>query len=207
MAAYITHIALTDKIFDKHFSDKNKAEFFIGTSFPDIRYLGVIEREKTHNKNVNLSLVKQAPSSFMSGLFFHSLVDQVREKFVKKNGLYSLLPSSPFLTQAVKIYEDQILFNKVKNWDEIIGFFSKVLPEEQSFGIKEKDLKKWHFLLQKYFQKKPNDENIRLFVSTLGKPKEMSEEIIRLIRVIENKPKIKDTVEDFYNKFDQIITV
>jgi len=46
MAAYITHIVLTDKIFDKHFSNKNKAEFYIGTSFPDIRYLGVIKKRK-----------------------------------------------------------------------------------------------------------------------------------------------------------------
>jgi len=41
MAAPITHIALTEKIFDKFFKDKKRKDFFIGTLFPDIRYLKI----------------------------------------------------------------------------------------------------------------------------------------------------------------------
>jgi hypothetical protein len=52
MAAPITHIALAEKLYGQYFSDKNKQDFFVGTSLADIRYLGTIERDKTHFKNI-----------------------------------------------------------------------------------------------------------------------------------------------------------
>ena len=58
MAAPITHIVLTNKIFNKYFSNKEKGDFFIGASFPDIRYLKVIKREKTHFNNITLNEIK-----------------------------------------------------------------------------------------------------------------------------------------------------
>ena len=55
MAAPITHIALTEKIFDKFFKNKTRKDFFIGTSFPDIRYLKVIDRDKTHYDDLSVA--------------------------------------------------------------------------------------------------------------------------------------------------------
>ena len=81
MAAPITHIVLTDKIFQNHFKDKNKADFYTGTVFPDIRYLGVIDRNKTHFKNLKISDVKKE-TSFWAGFKFHSFLDEAREKFL-----------------------------------------------------------------------------------------------------------------------------
>lgn len=205
MAAPITHIVLTNKVFSKHFSNKNNSEFLIGTSFPDIRYLGVIERDKTHKINVTLKEVKQEKSSFKSGLLFHSLVDHIREKFMKENSIYDLLPESPFLSQAIKIHEDQILFEKVNNWQKIINYFDLILPEERNYGINDDDLKKWHLLLQQYFKNKPTDSDINLFIANLGRPKEMSEEIVNLIKIIEKNREIKTLIENFYQSFDQLI--
>lgn len=54
MAAPITHVALTEKIFNNIFHNYDKKEFIIGTSFPDIRYLGTIDREKTRLSVNNL---------------------------------------------------------------------------------------------------------------------------------------------------------
>lgn len=48
MATPITHIVLTEKVFEKFFKDKTRKDFFIGTSFPDIKYLKVIDRDKSH---------------------------------------------------------------------------------------------------------------------------------------------------------------
>ena len=81
MAAPITHIALTEKIFNNIFHNYDKKEFIIGTSFPDIRYLGTIDREKTHLSVNNLENINDK-SSFISGMKFHALVDKVREDFL-----------------------------------------------------------------------------------------------------------------------------
>ena len=107
MAAPITHIVLTDKVFNKHFSDKEKEEFYVGTSLADIRYLGVVERDKTHFKNLSLQDVIN-DNSFDAGLKFHSLVDEVREQFMRKHDYYSLFPKSELLSQASKVLEDII---------------------------------------------------------------------------------------------------
>ncbi len=77
MATPITHVVLTDKIYNKFFSDKNKKEFFIGTLLPDIRYLKVIERNKTHFENLAISDLKD-DDSFLSGMKFHSILDKTR---------------------------------------------------------------------------------------------------------------------------------
>lgn len=45
MAAPLTHLVLAERIFQKHFSDQHRKVFLQGTSFPDIRYLGVIDRD------------------------------------------------------------------------------------------------------------------------------------------------------------------
>lgn len=81
MAAPITHVVLTAKIFDNFFQDKVKKDFFIGTLFPDIRYLKVIDRDQTHFSNLSISDLK-TEDSFLAGMKFHSMIDVVREKFI-----------------------------------------------------------------------------------------------------------------------------
>lgn len=100
MAAPITHIILADKIFNRYFADKDKRDFYVGTSFPDIRYMGIIKREKTHFIDLDIKTLQQLPS-FEAGMKFHSLVDIVRENYMRSRGVYSILPESPYITQSL----------------------------------------------------------------------------------------------------------
>ena len=78
MATPITHVVLAAKIFDNIFKDKIKKDFFIGSLFPDIRYLKVIDRDKSHFENLKLKDLKN-DDSFLAGVKFHSIVDIARE--------------------------------------------------------------------------------------------------------------------------------
>ncbi len=97
MAAPITHIVLTQKIFDKYFRRLDHQLFFIGTLLPDIRYLGVIDRKETHYKNLSIKDLN-GEKSFLAGLKFHSILDEVREKFIIENDIYSLCMDSKYIT-------------------------------------------------------------------------------------------------------------
>ena len=108
MSAPITHIVIAKELLDTQPDTFSKRDFFIGTSFPDIRYLKVIERDKTHNPKTTLSEVLNTTNSFRSGLLFHSLVDEVREKSIQDNDIYSLIPKLKYITQALKLVEDEI---------------------------------------------------------------------------------------------------
>ena len=203
MAAPITHIVLADKLFERYFHGKDKKDFYVGTSFPDIRYMGIIDREKTHFSNVKLGIL-QSLSPFEAGLKFHSLVDKVREDFMKSKDVYALVPASPFTTQSLKFFEDKVLYEKRGDWNEITPYFKDATKDELSFGLKELDIEKWHKFLQIYFTIGPNDQNIRTFVAAISKPNEMAEEMIRLTKGMEENAQLRKIVVDFYTNFEDI---
>lgn len=165
MAAPIAHIfCALSLLSDGAIEVENKSDFIIGTSFPDIRYLGVIRRGQTHVENVTWNQVKNASTSFEKGRLLHSLLDEVREKFIVKHNLYEFVPDSQFRTQVLKFYEDMLLYETIKNWSEIADSFDPILPEECAYDIKESDVKAWHDLLKQYISHKPDPYQIFLFL-------------------------------------------
>lgn len=204
MAAPITHIVLAEKVFNNYFNNKNKRDFFIGTSFPDIRYLRVIDRERTHPATSTLEeCIKD--SSFESGMRFHILVDLVREHFMKEHGIYELIPESKYITQGVKFFEDQVLYYNVLNWVEIASYFDSILEEEQSFGIPEDSLHKWHNLLKNYFLQIPGTKELNNFSTGIGLGEEGTKEIVSINEKLKNIPIASEIVKNFYARFESLL--
>jgi hypothetical protein len=165
MAAPIAHIFCALFLLNSGAIEvENKSAFIVGTSFPDIRYLGVINRDQTHEENITWNDVNNASSSFEQGRLLHSLLDEEREKFVVKHNLYACVPNSRFRTQILKFYEDILLYEVIHNWSEIADFFDIVLPEESAYGIKKNDLILWHNLLKQYVSQQPDLYRIFLFL-------------------------------------------
>lgn len=204
MAAPITHIVLAEKIFTKFFGDKNKKDLYLGTSFPDIRYLGIIEREKTHFHDLKIQELQTLPA-FEAGLKLHSLVDEVRETFVQAQGIYQLAPDSPYTTLAIKFFEDQILYHKVKNWPEIAAYFSEASQAELAFGLKNADILVWHQFLRSYFTNGPTEQGVRDFVKTVSRPAVMAEEMIKINRAMADNQQIIKIINDLYERFEELI--
>ncbi|MFA4826972.1 MAG: hypothetical protein WC596_01800 [Candidatus Shapirobacteria bacterium] len=206
MAAPITHIVLTYKVFDRLFNVKDKAAFFVGTSFPDIRYLGITDRDKTHSHENNLAEVI-VQSSFTTGVKFHSLVDRIRENFYRKHNIYPLIPDSVYATQAIKIYEDILFYDRIKDWKTISGYFDQIHPEELSYNLKAEDVQRWHLLLKQYIQKQPDTDNIRNFIDGIsGGRKTMYDEIERVIEEIKNNQILENKINEMYINFDDLLT-
>ena len=203
MAAPITHIVLTQKIFNKFFKDKIRKDFFIGSCFPDIRYLKVIDRGKTHFEHTALNGLKQ-DNSFSAGVKFHSILDVVREKFITENNIYPLCPKSKYVTESLKILEDQIYYPYISNWGEYIDYLNEILPDELSFGITKIDIEKWHSLLQRYFSRQPDIESVK---STIGigfskKAVSIMNNNVEKMRV--NK-KIINIIKNLYKNLDSLL--
>ena len=205
MAAPITHIALTEKIFDKFFKYKIRKDFFIGTSFPDIRYLKVIDRNKTHYKNLFIADLGN-DESFSAGVKFHSILDHARENFIVENDTYSLCPESKYITQSLKILEDEIFYQHVKDWSMYLDYLNEILPIERNYGIAEKDLAKWHSLLQQYFQKQPDKGAVSNFALDIGFTDKVANEINNNISIMRANKKIIEIIKNLYKNFDSLIT-
>jgi hypothetical protein len=57
---------------------------------------------------------------------------------------------------ALKLLEDQYLFNKIKNRKEYISFFDN-MPYEKIPSIKKDCLKKWYAMIKQEIISGPND--------------------------------------------------
>lgn len=204
MAAPVTHVVLAESVFNKFFNLKNKKDFLVGTSFPDIRYLGVIERSKTHFADIGIKDI-QVSDSFLGGVKFHNLVDQVREKFMAEAGLYSMFPESKLLTQAVKVFEDRVLYKKINDWGVISSYFNGVTDEEKTFDIEESQIDKWHKLLQIYFSNEPDDVVVKQYIRNIGMSEDISVEIIRVVNGVIDKGEATKIVDEFYNQFEKLV--
>lgn len=158
MAAPITHILQAEIIYSKYFSDKSRKEFFIGTCFPDIRSIGVIEEQKTHFENLSLKDLKDE-SPFGAGVKFHSIVDNYRKGFIAENKIYDSLPKAEYIKESLKLFEDEYYYSLVNHLPAYIDFLKEVSPEELDFGIKEKDIKNWHNIIINYLSNKPDDDS------------------------------------------------
>jgi hypothetical protein len=112
MAAPATHIILALLMLPL-LKEKNIPEFIVGTSFPDIRYLGVIERSKTHNNQTTWQSIQKNPSSFKAGMDFHALVDRLREAYMMKHHAYDRIPQSKYKSQILKMFEDMLLYGTI----------------------------------------------------------------------------------------------
>jgi hypothetical protein len=204
MATPITHIVLTQKVFDKFFKDKIRKDFFIGTSFPDIRYLKVIDRNKTHYNSLSIADLGN-DESFSAGVKFHSILDHVREKFIIESNAYTLCPESKYITQSLKILEDEIFYQHVKDWSIYTDYFNEILQVERDYGIAEKDLNKWHILLQQYFQEQPCSNSVRNFILNIGLTEEVADEINHNIALMRANKKIINIIENLYKNFENLL--
>lgn len=205
MATQITHIATADKLFADLFTQFNKKEFYIGTVFPDIRFLGDISRDATHFYDIDLGDVLKEENSFMAGLKFHCLLDLVREDFVEREGIYSLFTTKARKYTPPKLLEDELFYSKVDNWDEIIGYLDTILPEEESYGVPRQNIEKWHKNLQEYFSQAPSDESRLRHAFGLGISAEMIEAERQSLAELRSIPRAKEIAQEFYDRLEELI--
>ena len=165
MAAPIAHIFCALALINQgKIKVADEQAFIIGTSFPDIRYLGVIKREQTHENNVVWNDVINASSSFEAGRLLHSLLDRIREEYVITHNLYDHVPTTVYRTHILKFFEDTLLYNQTDDWPKIVSYFNTILPDEQAFGIPDHYIRTWHQLIQQYIKQHPNAGNIAEFL-------------------------------------------
>ncbi len=130
--------------------DKNA--FFAGSVFPDIRYVAKnIERSTTHHMpNNSIEFVLEQKNSFKMGHYLHIWLDKEREEYMKKHKAYELLETKKYRTQILKIIEDSLLFDQLKNKINSHEVFNKIYQEEFSYDITTTELETWNKIQKNY---------------------------------------------------------
>lgn len=163
MPAPILHIALS-LLMLPFLPGKNHREFILGASFPDIRYLGVIERSVSHKANPSWHNIEKERSSFKAGMEFHALVDVMHDEYMAKHCVYNLLPlecckSSNYL----KFFEDMLIYPKIEKaqWGIIAGYFDGILQQELVLVNNADAIKIWHNHIKQYILTAPSQHSVQ----------------------------------------------
>ncbi|MEJ2347699.1 MAG: hypothetical protein P8Y17_00665 [Patescibacteria group bacterium] len=200
MASQVSHIVYGKKIFDEC-KNKNLSwpKFLVGTIFPDIRYLAKIDRDSTHG--FNTSKEKIPNNSFEAGMYIHWYVDEKREKILKKKGIYNLeLARSRLYSTALKLVEDQVLYDKYHHWEETVKALDTYYEEEYKYVPDKKIVKEWHNLNQKLFRAKPTDETVRWMILRMGFDEDVSAEVLEQMELVRNNRKIITVLSETYKE-------
>lgn len=158
-AAPGTHVFFAKLWLDKgNYSKSYEKDFIIGTLFPDIRYLKVISREKTHPKNLTLKDIASANNAVAAGSLFHAWLDDHREEFVINYGIYNKISEHPkkYKSRLLKIIEDELYWEHLDIEQTRKALSSKITKYEKSQGISNKHLRQWRDVLVFYFKTKPS---------------------------------------------------
>jgi hypothetical protein len=206
MATPITHIVLSDKIFNDYFAKFDKNLFIVGTVYPDSRYVTKIDRRRTHDAEMSIDYIQQLSDPFIAGLKFHARVDIQREKYYTKKEIYKKFDHVENIVEALKLLEDRILYKKMQNWDVYVGAFNESdIDDEHLFGAKREDVKRWNKIITNYIERQPDDVSIEKFCSEVGLGKDVAKRYNSSIDAISQKKVILAAIEELYNNFDKII--
>ncbi len=206
MPTPISHIVLTEKLYEKYFFEKDRKNFYIGTCFPDIRRNAGLKREKLHTQGVEIEDVLNEKNSFIAGLKMHSLVDEVSKKYFKKTKIYKLCPEGKYKIHSLKVLEDKLCYSEIQNWKEFSDYLDTVLPEELEFGVDQRIIQNWHTTLQKYFSQKPDRNSIHELFRRVSYSEDDCNEINRLVDLLEEDENIIYKINDFHKGFLDKIT-
>lgn len=170
MAAPIFHIIFAYIALSFLPESVDKAEFLRGTSFPDIRYMANLDREKTHLTPVSWERIKNEKSSFIAGMMFHNLLDELRIREIEKK-YYDKSAKKGFDSLSKKMAEDALIYDYLspKEWSEISELLVDISNETEQFGVSTELSEKWFNSLSEYVSKQPDEESIYKFLKATNK--------------------------------------
>jgi hypothetical protein len=194
---------------------ENEKAFIIGSCYPDIRYLGVIDRATTHYNNVRWEDIVAASSDFQKGVLLHNLVDEVRIAQLEKPHA-TRLPSLPIMrSQIMKFFEDSLLYHQVADWQKILHYFDDIYPEERFQGIADTALTTWHQFIKAYCRQQPSALSTHAIINQfpplrrripLGIPSLISKLYFGIALKSFNKPALVNAMRQFYTNAVSLIT-
>ncbi|PIR73838.1 MAG: hypothetical protein COU40_00355 [Candidatus Moranbacteria bacterium CG10_big_fil_rev_8_21_14_0_10_35_21] len=203
MASPVSHIIYAKKYLEKHPMNKADEEmFFLGCLFPDIRRIDPkISRKETHLFFPDLNLDANGLDSFHFGWKFHLYCDMKREEILNRKNFYSLKNTKDFWGISAKSLEESLIYSEYNNWEKLINFLNNAPFIETSINVSRETFGLWYAILAKYFEKKPDQKSVRIFLAKQPALSEINRDIVRSMdklgkngKVIEILSRVKDEI-------------
>lgn len=226
MAGPVLHMVLALKVLS-FLPDHDQKCFILGAMFPDIKHLDIVVPHLKSMRNVTWQDVKSEKNSFIAGMKFHELVVHARDGFVKDKKVLDFVPSSMFISHALKVNEDIVLHQYLHNCKLLDTYFETIIEDQKSLKIKDIYINTWHKALKHYLNNAMHKEHRFKFFKRCAKKRFrlskdgyfygakkamllktnqiLFDNVEDLVEKIKDNQKVKALVLDFYNNFTMLI--
>ena len=161
--------------------------------FPDIRRISKeIARSQTHQNFRPLDLDFNGLVPFEAGWKFHIWCDMKRNEILNKYDFYSLKHTEDFGGLSARLLEDELLYEKYNNWEKLVHLLNNPPNLKIKLGeqiVSYETLEYWYAIVAKYFEKKPSDKTIKIFISKYLSLKKEADGIIDALGKLRNNQK------------------
>lgn len=194
MASEVAHVIYAQKYLEKN--PRKGGEFFIlGTLFPDMRRVAKsLARKDTHMRFEKIDLDFEGLDLFDAGWKFHAWCDMRREEILNKYNFYSLRGANA-IDPTAKLVEDELVYDKYKNWEKLIYILNNPPLIHTHLDVSQETIEHWYAILAKYFQKKPDERTMKIFLSKQSSLKDEIVEIIDGVRKLRENQKATEILQ------------
>jgi hypothetical protein len=204
MAGEIGHVVYGARLLTYLGNAVQDSSFWLGTLFPDIRHLGVVSRHRTHPEDISLHSLA-GRTDFSTGMRVHAWIDATRLAYLAKQNIKESLPWHPFIPHALKLLEDDLLYESYDDWDVIIRLLNKVHEEERALVDDERTIAVWHEVLRHYFKSKPTDTSRAELAVGIGLTAINAREINSLVKRLRDTKVAEQMIEGFWHYLEDIL--
>lgn len=191
------------------YDEPQKRAFMLGTLFPDIRYLGGISREQTHEEGISLQVLLTTRDPFLKGKRLHCFVDETRARIVHESQIFDILKGVPeeHKDTFLKLLEDEVIYSE-KSWNKTLEYLEDVEERELDFGASIDLVNRWHRVLIMYFSVKPSELLTSLSEKNQGYmhiPPQLVKVWSTLLPTLASDEKVKNYVSLMFQEFTVLL--
>ncbi|MBI4022200.1 MAG: hypothetical protein HY372_02490 [Candidatus Andersenbacteria bacterium] len=204
MAGEVSHVVLAARVLTRLGEAVRTPAYWAGTLFPNIRHLGIVSRERTHDPQVSLATLI-GESDFICGMRVHAWVDMTRSRFLMEANIKELLPWHPLVPHALTLVEDATLYGHFDDWNLIHRVLNKVYEEELAAVHEPQHVRRWHTILQDYIRQPPTYESWLKMSGDLGLSESSAEEINYVVRLLQADPRTGTVLDRMVHHIEYLL--
>lgn len=204
MAGEIGHVVYAARVLTYLGDRVRDPLYWVGTLFPDIKHLGVVSRHRTHPAAVTLQTLV-GKSDFDTGMRVHSWIDATREQFLSRAHIKETLPWHPFVPHALKLLEDELLYDHFDDWNLIHRLLNQTYPPEAYYVQSRKFLLDWHTVVQRYVARRPTDVTRQALGEAIGLSAASAAEVNTVVARLRHDGRAQQVLTRFWQHLETLL--
>lgn len=204
MAGEAAHVVYGARLLTHLGESVSDARYWVGTLFPDIRHLGLVSRHRTHPAGVGLNNLL-GKNDFETGMRVHAWIDATRETYWREQNMKEALPWHPFVPHALKLLEDEVVYDSFSEWENVLQTLQQVYDEELYYLDSREHIGRWHDILRRYLAQKPGAAARRQMSLDIGLSASSADEINSVLERLRSNERTLHLIERFQVHLEQLL--